>query len=266
MADARYAAGPSGPWTTREQSGEPVLVVAADVPSAPEAIALADQLSGLPVWLKVGLELFTAEGPSMVRGFLSRQLPVFLDLKFHDIPNTVRRAVRSASLLGAQMLTVHVGGGAAMCRAAAAGKADSLEARPDSPAPLVMGITVLTSDSGDAESLGRLVLERARLARDCGLDGIVCSGWEVAAVKEACGRDFVCLCPGIRFAGTAGKDDQARVCTPGEAVRQGADFIVMGRPVLQSADRAEAVRRALREMRQERDSAETMRGRLARDS
>jgi len=189
------------------------LIVAVDYQSAPQALDLAETLSGLPVWLKVGLELFTAEGPPLLKRLGAMGFALFLDLKFHDIPNTVQGAVRSASALGVRMLTVHTAGGAA---------------------PAVMR---------------ERVLERALMARECGLDGIVCSGLEAETVKAACGRDFLCLCPGIRFAGTEGRDDQARVCTPVQAALAGADFIVMGRPITRAGDPAKAAKAALEEAR-----------------
>lgn len=225
----------------------PMLVVAADYPCADAALALALQLAGLPVWLKVGMELFTAEGPAVLKGLTVMGFPVFLDLKFHDIPNTVRGAVRSASTLGARMLTVHLAGGEVMCRAAVAGREEAL--RRGEAGPLLMGVTVLTSEGADPEALRATVLERALMARDCGLDGVVCSGLEARAVKEVCGKNFLCLCPGIRFDGARGADDQARVCTPAQAVQAGADFIVMGRPVTRAQSPALAARAAIEDMR-----------------
>ena len=237
--------------------GAPILAVALDVPLSEQALALAETLRGLPVWLKVGLELFTAEGPTLARRLVERRFPLFLDLKFHDIPNTVQGATRSATLLGARMTTLHICGGEAMCRAAVAGREEGLELRrkkafqdrrlPES-GPLLMGITVLTSDAGREEDLRATVVERALTAKSWGLDGVVCSGREAAAVKAACGGNFLCLCPGIRFDGFAGGDDQARICTPAQAVRAGADFLVMGRPVIGAANPAESAAAALKEM------------------
>lgn len=225
----------------------PVLVVAADYPLAAQALTLAEQLSGLPVWLKVGLELFTAEGPALLRRLEIMDVAVFLDLKFHDIPNTVRGGVRSASMLGARMLTLHLAGGKAMCRAALAGRAEAACRGGD--LPLLMGVTVLTSEGADPAAMRGRVLEHALLAKDCGLDGVVCSGREAEAVKQACGQDFLCVCPGIRFAGTEDAHDQARVCTPAQAVRAGADFIVMGRPITGTGSPVRAARAALEDMR-----------------
>ena len=160
------------------------------------------------------------------------------------------------------MTTVHLSGGEAMCRAAVEARDEALalsgknvapvalrESR-DSVKPLLMGITVLTSQGGDSAEIEALVRERALLAKRCGLDGVVCSGREAGMVKEVCGKDFLCLCPGIRFAdaGQGASDDQARVCTPAEAVAGGADFLVLGRPVTRASDPAAAARRACEEM------------------
>jgi orotidine-5'-phosphate decarboxylase len=221
------------------------LVVALDVPSSAQALALAERLAGLPLWLKVGLELFTAEGPDLVKTLLARTFPLFLDLKFHDIPHTVRGAARAAAGLGTRMLSLHMEGGEAMAAAALQGRK---EARAEGRGPLILGVTVLTSRAEtEIGLLENLVIQRALEARSWGLDGVVCSGREAAAVKAACGREFLCLCPGIRF---GGEDlaDQARVVTPEEAVAAGADFLVMGRSVAGAADPAAAARRALREM------------------
>jgi orotidine-5'-phosphate decarboxylase len=198
----------------------------------------------MPLWLKVGLELFTAGGPELARAILARSFPLFLDLKFHDIPHTVRGAVRAATRLGARMTTLHLEGGEDMARAARNGRE---EGRAEGEGPLILGVTLLTSqqESGLSQSL---VVQRAVWAREWGLDGVVCSGREAGAVKRACGRDFLCLCPGIRFSGEAGDDDQRRVVTPEEAVAAGADFLVMGRPITRAADPAAAARRALEAM------------------
>lgn len=225
----------------------PALVVALDVPTADAALDFAQSLSALPLWYKVGLELFSAEGPLLVTSLTQRAFAVFLDLKYHDIPNTVRGAVRSASRLGVGMLSVHLAGGEAMCRAALAGRNDVFGEHAQN-GPLLMGITVLTSQAGDAAAIRKEVVRLALMAKACGLDGVVCSGHEAAAVKAACGADFYCLCPGIRFAGKDDAGDQARVCTPAQAVGNGADFLVMGRPVLGAASPVAAARTALTEM------------------
>ncbi len=208
----------------------PRLIIALDLPDAPSALAAAGRFAGLPVWLKVGLELFTAEGPEVVRA-ARKHAPVFLDLKFHDIPNTVRGAARSAGRLGVDMLSLHLDGGEDMARAAVLGKGDAGAGKL-----LLMGITVLTSQPATPGlDPAEIVVERALRAREWGLDGVVCSGREAAAVKAACGKDFLCLCPGIRPPG-AGADDQSRTVTPQEAASAGADFLVMGRPILRAED------------------------------
>lgn len=230
------------------------LVVALDFPTAKAAREFAGRIAGAPVWYKVGLELFTAEGPGLVRDFAARGVPVFLDLKFHDIPQTVRGATASATHLGVRMLTLHQSGGAAMAEAALMGRRAALEARraggeTSLVPPVILGVTVLTSDGGgNLAAVHDLVVERAIAAKASGLDGVVCSGLEAAAVKAACGRGFFCLCPGIRFAGSTGSDDQARVCTPEQAVAFGADFLVMGRPITRAADPLAAIQDALRVM------------------
>lgn len=242
--------------------GSPSLIVALDVPDAEQANRVAEQLSELPVWVKVGLELFTAEGPFLVRQLRQKRLPLFLDLKFHDIPNTVFGALSSVCSLGVQMTTLHISGGEEMCKAAVAARDEarakksgqvnkaSLYAVEGREGPLLLGITVLTSQGGDPAEITALVRERALLAKRCGLDGVVCSGQEAAMVKEVCGKDFLCLCPGIRFADArqGAKDDQARVCTPAQAVAAGADFLVMGRPILKAGDPAAAARKACEEI------------------
>ena len=234
------------------KAGYPHLVVALDMGSAAAAMALGETLSGLPLWFKVGLELFTAEGPEPVRELTRRGHSVFLDLKFHDIPNTVRGAVRSAAGLGARMLTLHLCGGEAMAKAALEGRLDSLRNEEHGTMePLVMGVTELTSTppTKGMEALRDLVVSRALAAKSWGLDGVVCSGLEAELVKNACGPDFLCLCPGIRFAATGANDDQSRVCTPADAVRAGADFLVMGRPITRAEDPREASVRALEAMK-----------------
>ena len=245
-----------GPLLQEEKNSMPnggaALVVALDFPSVPQALALAESLKELPLWFKVGLELFTAGGPDVVTALLQKDFSVFLDLKFHDIPNTVQSVTRTAAALGVHMTTLHLEGGEAMCRAAVEGRREALSGKNGggksacgraAEGPLLMGVTVLTStaEKGSGEIRG-LVVERALKAQAWGLDGVVCSGQEAAAVKKACGKDFLCLCPGIRFRGEA-VGDQARVTTPEEAVRDGANFLVMGRPITRDASpRAAAVR------------------------
>lgn len=213
------------------------------MPGRAEAVALARVLQPVTPWMKVGLELFTAVGPGIVGELKEMGCKVFLDLKFHDIPNTVAGAVRSAARSGADICNVHVSGGEAMCRAAAEAIAEERAAGRDS---LLLGVTVLTSTAG-AAGTGAQVVEYALRARAWGLDGVVCSGQEAAAVKQAArenapGGDIICLCPGIRPASYNQADDQSRVLTPRQAVEAGADYLVVGRPVTRAADPAIAAR------------------------
>lgn len=211
------------------------IIVALDGMTGDEAVALGRNLGPGLTWVKVGLELFTREGPAIVRQLNSENYGVFLDLKFHDIPATVAGAVRAAGESGADLINVHAAGGEAMLRAAR-------DARP-SHARLI-AVTVLTSEAGG----GDLVVERALRARECGLDGVVCAAAEAVAVKQACGNDFLCVTPGIRPAG-ASRDDQARVSTPAAAAAAGADFLVVGRAITRAEDPRAALERMQEEIR-----------------
>lgn len=214
------------------------LVIALDVPTLEDARSLVDRLGPEVHWFKVGAELFTAAGPAAVALVLEREARVFLDLKFHDIPNSVRGAVASALRLGVSMLTVHAAGGAAMLKAAA--EARGL-ARGDGP--VLLGVTVLTSQH---DALERIIAS-ARDVQAVGLDGVVASMHEARPIKETCGPGFIVVTPGIRPAGRAG-DDQRRTALPGEAVAAGADFVVVGRPITRAADPLQAARDTLMEM------------------
>jgi len=217
------------------------LIVAADLPDADDAEALAKRLSGLVAFIKVGLTLFLSAGPGVV-GRIRSHAPVFLDLKLHDIPHQVRGAARAAGRLGAGLLTVHALGGPDMVRAAVEGSAEgAAEAGMDPPA--VVAVTVLSSLAGEGlASPASLAFE----AVTAGAAGVVVSGEDVAAVREAIGGQRIVVVPGIRPAGQPG-NDQARVLTPGEALERGADYIVVGRPVTGSADPAAAAEAVLRE-------------------
>ena len=214
------------------------LVVALDFPSRGEALEMARRLAGVVNWVKVGLELYTAQGPSMVAELRAMGFKVFVDLKFMDIPNTVRGAVRSAVRAGADMVNVHATGGARMMAAAREGLDEA--AAETGREPLLLAVTVLTSmDERDLAlppggTVADLVLSLARSAHEAGLNGVVCSAHEAAAVKAACGAGFACLTPGIRMADA--DDDQRRVMTPERAVAQGADYLVAGRPITQAGD------------------------------
>ena len=229
----------------------PIPIIALDVPSRADAESLLDRLGPAADFVKVGLQLFTAEGPDVVRAMRGRGCRVFLDLKLHDIPNTVAHAVESAARLGADLLTVHASGGAAMLRAAR----DAAGERGAGGIGL-LGVTVLTSLSAEelAEAWGREGLraeaevERlAKLAAACGMDGVVASVREVPVIRRVAGEEFRILTPGIRLAGDAA-GDQSRVATPGEAARLGSDYVVLGRSVTAAQDPAAALERAVREM------------------
>lgn len=232
------------------------LAVALDFKGREEALAMARQLRGTAGWMKIGLELFCAAGPDLVREVKGLGFKVFLDLKFFDIPNTVRGAVRAAAAAGADMVNIHTLGGRRMAEAALEGRE---QGSADGAGPLVLGVTILTSmDAADlgllagperGDGVGELVLDLARSAKAYYLDGVVCSGLEVRAVKSACGPDFLCLTPGIRPRPEAAGDDQRRVVTPGQAVAGGADFLVVGRPVTGSDDPAGAARMIVEQMR-----------------
>lgn len=222
------------------------ILVALDVESAAKAVELADALRGAVGGFKIGKQLFTAAGPAMVRELTSRGDRVFLDLKFHDIPNTVAGAVQSAVSTGAWMVNVHASGGSAMMRAAgesARKTADKL----GHPRPLVIAVTVLTSmddsalkEIGVSRTMIDQVVHLAKLAQDSGLDGVVASPQEVAAIRKACGPDFQIVTPGIRPADQQGKDDQARTLTPAEAISAGSSYLVIGRPITAAPNPKEA--------------------------
>lgn len=227
------------------------IFVALDTADLDKALTLAENLDGLVGGVKLGKEFFTALGPDGVREVAAPGHRVFLDLKFHDIPATVAGAVRSAAALKPFMLTVHAGGGGAMMEAAASAAAAAGPERP-----LVMAVTVLTSlglDDLAATGIGgtaeEQVLRLARLARDSGLDGVVCSAMEAAALRQAFGSGFKLVVPGIRPAGAAA-DDQKRTMTPADAVAAGADYLVVGRPITGADDPAEAARRIADEIGQ----------------
>jgi orotidine-5'-phosphate decarboxylase len=227
------------------------ILVAIDTPDPAVARALAAAVAGVTGGIKLGLEFFTANGPKAVKEIASG-VPLFLDLKLHDIPNTVAGAVRAATLLEPLLLTVHAAGGPAMMRAAAAAATEAAGGRQR---PKILGITVLTSlDDDDLARLGQSgpaaeqALRLALLARDSGLDGVVCSPQEVAMLRAACGKDFLLVVPGIRPAG-ASAGDQKRVLTPREALAAGADYLVIGRPITASSDPAASARAIAAELR-----------------
>jgi len=226
------------------------LIVALDVSTAAAAQKIVAAVGDSALTYKVGMQLYTAEGPQLVRDLVASGRRVFLDLKYHDIPNTVAAAVRQAAQLGVSMLTVHATGSAKMLRAAA----DA--ARAANPTLIVLAVTVLTSmDEADLEKVGingtvvDEVLRLASLALDNGCQGIVASGQEASALRQKLGNDFAIVTPGVRPAG-AGHADQARVLTPTEAIKAGASHIVVGRPITEAADPAAEAQSILRQIGQ----------------
>ncbi len=225
------------------------LFVALDTTDAGDAEGLAKRLKGVAGGVKLGHEFFTAHGPAGVARVAAAGLPLFIDLKFHDIPNTVAGAVKAALALKPFMLNVHASGGAAMMRAAA-----DAAAEPGRVRPLVVAVTVLTSlDDADLRAVGMRppVVEQAvrlaRLAQASGLDGVVCSAKEAMAIRGACGRGFRLVVPGIRPAWAAASD-QKRIVTPREAIALGADYLVVGRPITEARDPIAAARRIVAEI------------------
>ncbi|MFN7085827.1 MAG: orotidine-5'-phosphate decarboxylase [Burkholderiales bacterium] len=233
---------------TANHDGDPRVIVALDFAEARSALALADRLDGRLCRLKVGKELFTAAGPALVETLARRGFGVFLDLKYHDIPNTVANACKAAAALGVWMLNVHALGGRAMMEAAR--KALTQEKRP----PRLIAVTVLTSmserdlaevgiDGTPAQTVARL----ARLAKDSGMDGVVCSAQEAASLRAEHGAGFCLVTPGIRPA-QVDEDDQKRVMTPRAAIASGADYLVIGRPIVRAPDPLQALEQINRDI------------------
>ena len=221
------------------------LIVALDFPTQAKALALVSVLSDSVSIYKIGLQLYTAAGPEIVRAVAATGAKIFLDLKLHDIPNTVARAVGAAGELGVQMLTIHLSGGRAMLEAAAAAKSPSL---------LLLGVTVLTSstqktlsETGVSSTIESQVLRLGQLGQDCGIGGLITSPHEVRVLRENFGSETILVTPGVRPA-WAGTDDQKRFTTPAEALKSGADYLVIGRPITAAAEPRAAVERLLDEM------------------
>jgi orotidine-5'-phosphate decarboxylase len=220
----------------------PKLIVALDYSSKAQALSLVSQLE--PRWcaLKVGLEMFTSFGPSFVRELAEKRFPIFLDLKFHDIPNTVAKACHAAAELGVWMLNVHASGGSRMLSAARKAVDEY-----GNQAPLLIAVTILTSlDEQQYQNLGYIqamkdkVNQLAQLAMNEGLDGVVCSPHEVGEIKNTCKQGFLTVTPGIRLH-SFNEDDQARTMTAAQAWQQGSDFLVVGRPITQASDPRDTV-------------------------
>ena len=225
------------------------VIIALDFPSAADVYAFLDKFQDVKPFVKIGMELFYAEGPDIVRQIKRRGHKIFLDLKLHDIPNTVKSAMRVLSRLDVDMVNLHAAGTIDMMRAAIEGLT-----REDGTRPLLLAVTQLTSTSEERmqkelliqASMADTVKKYAQNAREAGLDGVVCSPLEAALVKSACGPDFATVTPGIRFADSAA-DDQRRVMTPERARRGGSDLIVVGRPITRAEDPVAAYRRCVRE-------------------
>lgn len=222
------------------------LITALDYSDENSALETVRRIGEAGEWYKVGKELFTAAGPSIVHALKDMGKKVFLDLKFHDIPNTVSKAVKSAALIGADLCNVHASGGRAMLTAAG-------EAANEAGIKLI-AVTVLTSmDRGELESIGldvspeEQVLRLAELTKSCGVSGVVCSALELPVIRKNIGYDFLTVVPGIRPAG-ASVDDQKRIMTPAQAKQVGADFIVVGRPITKAADPSAAARAVMNEL------------------
>ncbi|WP_168120716.1 orotidine-5'-phosphate decarboxylase [Paenibacillus sp. HB172176] len=227
---------------TREQAAGRVMV-ALDYPNGKAAEQLIEELKGIPCYMKVGMQLFYAAGPSFVEKLKKNGYRVFLDLKMHDIPNTVKGGANSIAKLGVDMFNVHAAGGAAMMEAAMEGVDQAVTGVASQSRPTVIAVTQLTSTSRTVlnEQIGidgtveAAVLRYAKLAKQAGLDGVVAAPTEVSAIKNGCGDEFVTVTPGIRPAG-AEINDQSRIMTPGDALKQGTDFMVIGRPITAAAD------------------------------
>ena len=225
------------------------VIIACDFPSAAETLAFLDRFGGEKPYVKIGMELFYAEGPQIVRQIKARGHRIFLDLKLHDIPNTVKKAMRVLSGLDVDMVNLHAAGTRAMMAAALEGLT-----RPDGTRPLLLAVTQLTSTDQAAlagellipASMEDVVLSYARNAAAAGLDGVVCSPLEAGRVHDNCGAAFLTVTPGVRFA-DAGQDDQKRVTTPQRARELGSDYIVVGRPITRAADPVAAWERCRKE-------------------
>ena len=232
------------------------LLVALDVDARQRALDLASTLDGIAGGFKIGTRLFTLEGPGLVRELVARGARVFLDLKFHDIPNTVAQAVESAVQTGAWMINVHASGGTPMMQGAVKAGRETAQ-RLGQPPPLLIAVTVLTSmndevlrDIGVHRPMLDQVVALAKMTQDAGMDGVVASPQETAAIRNACGDTFLIVTPGIRGASAQAKpDDQTRTTGPADAVRAGASYIVVGRPIIAAADPRRAAEAIVEELR-----------------
>ena len=238
-----------------KQSDLPVIFCALDTIDLTQAMHLAGAMAKAGGSIKLGLEFFNAHGPQGVRAIIDANpgLPLFLDLKYHDIPNTVAGAVRAATALGPAVINVHAAGGLMMMKAARQAMLETAAKLGRRP-PRLLGVTMLTSlDEWTLATIGfqfglkDRVVQLGRLAREAGLDGVVCSAHEIEALRRACGKDFILMVPGIRPEGSI-TDDQRRVMTPRQAMEAGASHLVIGRPITESADPEAAARAILAEI------------------
>ena len=224
------------------------VIIACDFPSAAETMAFLDKFQEEKPFVKIGMELFYAEGPQIVRQIKARGHKIFLDLKLHDIPNTVKKAMHSLSALNVDIVNLHAAGTIEMMKAAREGFAGC------GHVPLIIAVTQLTSTSEErmqkelliSAGINETIVHYAKNAKEAGLDGVVCSPLEAGMVKEACGKEFVTVTPGVRFAG-GDAGDQVRITTPAKAREIGTDYIVVGRPITAAPDPVEAYRRCVRE-------------------
>ncbi|MBE6697560.1 MAG: orotidine-5'-phosphate decarboxylase [Ruminococcaceae bacterium] len=225
------------------------VIIACDFASKADTLAFLDKFENKSLYLKIGMELFYAEGPDIVREIKARGHKIFLDLKLHDIPNTVKKAMNVLSRLDVDMCNLHAAGTCAMMEAALEGLT-----RPDGTRPLLIAVTQLTSTSQERmtedllidQPIDKVVMHYAQNAKKSGLDGIVCSPLEAGKVHDTCGKDFITVTPGVRFA-DGDKGDQVRVMTPAEAKKIGSDYIVVGRPITAAADPVAAYDRCVAE-------------------
>lgn len=231
------------------------LIVALDVSDKKKALLFVDRLKDYVNIFKIGSELFTSEGPAIVKSIIKKGCNVFLDLKFHDIPNTVARSAEVCTELGVFMFNLHISGGSDMMKTtvfAVEKKSKKLKIEK----PIILGVTVLTSiaenmlknEFGIKQKITEFVVNLAKLGKICGLDGVVSSSLEINSIRKTCGNDFIIVTPGIRAA-LANKDDQKRINTPANAAKLGANYIVVGRQILNSEDPVNAVKMILKEMK-----------------
>ena len=226
------------------------VIIACDFPSKEETLNFLDKFQGRKPFVKIGMELFYAAGPDIVKAIKDRGHKIFLDLKLHDIPNTVKRTFSVLSSLNVDMVNLHASGGSEMMKGAIEGLT-----RPDGTRPLLIAVTQLTSTGAEmlkdelliGTPMDKTVMHYAKNAANSGLDGVVCSPLEAAKVKSVCGEKFLTVTPGIRFAEGAGKDDQKRIMTPKDAATSGCDYIVVGRPITKAEDPVSAYERCVEE-------------------